>query len=237
VDGSKERLEPGYKKEDGASPKVATDSILISATIDAHKGCDIVTINIPGAFLNAYNDKKTIMLLKGHLTELMVQVNPQLYCKYIIHNCKNQPFLYVKLMQAIYGLLKSALLFYQKLVKDLKSYSSPFIINPYDPCIANATVAGSQMTVTWHVDDLKTLHIDPFQQVIKFAAYLAPIYGNGLIVHRGSIHDYLGMDLNFSLPGIAQISMINYTKKVLEDFPEAITTSCTTPAADHLFTV
>ncbi len=45
------------------------------------------------------------------------------------------------------------------------------------------------------------------------------------------------MDINFSQPGIAQISMINYTKKVLEDFPKAIITSCATPAANHLFTV
>ncbi len=93
ADGSKEWLEPGYKKEGGASPTVATDSILISATIDAHKGRDVTTINIPGAFLNAYNDKETIMLLKGRLAKLMVQVNPQLYCKYIIHNSKNQPLL------------------------------------------------------------------------------------------------------------------------------------------------
>jgi hypothetical protein len=92
------------------------------------------------------------------------------------------------------------------------------------------------MTVTWHVDDLKTLHIDPFQDT-KFAAYLETIYSNGLVVHCGPIHDYLGMDLNFSQPGIAQIFMINYTKKVLEDFPEAITTSCATPAANHLFAV
>jgi hypothetical protein len=92
------------------------------------------------------------------------------------------------------------------------------------------------MMVTWHVDDLKTLHIDPFQ-VTKFAAYLATIYGNGLVVHRGPIHNYLGMDLNFSQPGIAQISMINYTKKVLDNFPEAIKTSCATPATNHLFTV
>ncbi len=108
VDGSKERLEPGYKKEDGASPMVAMDSILISATIDAHKECNVPTTNIPGAFLNAYNDKDPIMLLKGHLVELMVQVDLHLYCKDIIHNKKYQPLLYVKLTKAIYGLLKSA---------------------------------------------------------------------------------------------------------------------------------
>jgi hypothetical protein len=64
ADGSKGGLEPGYKNEDGASPTVATGSILISATIDTHKGHDVATIDIHGAFLNAYNDKETIMLLK-----------------------------------------------------------------------------------------------------------------------------------------------------------------------------
>jgi hypothetical protein len=45
------------------------------------------------------------------------------------------------------------------------------------------------------------------------------------------------MGLNFSQPGIAQISMIKYTTKAIDDFPKTITTTCTTPAADHLFTV
>jgi hypothetical protein len=43
------------------------------------------------------------------------------------------------------------------------------------------------MTITWHVDDLKVLHVDPFQ-ITKFAAYLASIYGNSLVVHRGKVH-------------------------------------------------
>jgi hypothetical protein len=64
--------------------------------------------------------------------------------------------------KAIYGLLKSALLFYKKFDADLKNYALPFIINPYNPCIANATIGGLQMTITWHVDDLKISHIDPF---------------------------------------------------------------------------
>jgi hypothetical protein len=113
TDGSKKCLEPGYKKEDGTSPMVAMDSILISATINAHKGCNVTTINIPGAFLNTYNYKNTIMLLKECLAELMVQVDPHLYGKYIIHNKKNQLLLYIKLTKAKYGLLNSALLFYR----------------------------------------------------------------------------------------------------------------------------
>jgi hypothetical protein len=182
ADGSKERTQPGYKKEDGASPTVATDSIMITAAINAHEQRNVATINIPGAFLHAYNDKETFMLLKGRLAKLMVQVDLQLYRKFVIHDKINQALLYVKLSKAIYGLLKSALLINRKFVKDLKNYETPFTINPYDPCVANATINGKQMTITWHVDDLKVSHVDLFQ-ITKFAAYLATIYGNSLVVH------------------------------------------------------
>ena len=76
----------------------------------------------------------------------------------------------------------------------------------------------------------------PFQ-ITNFSAYLASIYCNGLVVHRGKVHDYLGMDLNFANEGTVQVLMITYTTKILTNFPKAITTSCATPAADHLFTV
>jgi hypothetical protein len=176
------------------------------------------------------------MLIKGFLAKLMVQVDPHLYNKYIIHDKKNQPLLYIKLTKAIYSLLKSALLFNRKFINELKSYSSPFVINPYDPFVAHATVSNKQMMVTWHVDDLKGPHTDPFQ-VTKYATNLATMYSNGLVLHCGPVHDYLGMDLNFSQPGIAQISMIKYMTKVIDNFPKKITTKCATPAADHLFTV
>jgi hypothetical protein len=73
----------------------------------------------------------------------------------------NKAILYVKLSKAIYRLLKSALLFYKKNVDNLMNYESPFIINPYAPHVANATIAGFQMKVTWHIDDLKISHINP----------------------------------------------------------------------------
>ena len=39
-----------------------------------------------------------------------------------------------------------------------------FVINPYDPCVANKQVGASQMTVCWHVDDLKVSHADAAEQ-------------------------------------------------------------------------
>jgi hypothetical protein len=47
----------------------------------------------------------------------------------------------------------------------------------------------------------------------------------------------LWSDLSFVLDGVVQVSMITYTSKVILDFPESITTSCTSPAGDHLFTI
>jgi hypothetical protein len=166
----------------------------------------------------------------------MIQVDPALNKKYVIYGKNNKALRNVKFSKAIYGLLKSALLFYKKFVDDLKNYESPFIINPYDPCIANATIAGLQMTVTWHVNDLKISHVDPYQ-ITEFSQYLTSTYGNGLVVHQGKVHKYLGMDLNFTLDGIIQVLMIAYTTKVISDFPKSITTFCSSPAGVHVFTV
>ncbi len=66
--------------------------------------------------------------------------------------------LYVKIQKAIYGLLRSALLFYKKLVANLDSIG--FKLNPYDPCVVNKEVKGTQMMVCWHMDNLKVLHLD-----------------------------------------------------------------------------
>ncbi len=115
ADGSKERHQSGYKKEDSASPTVATDSIMVIAAINTHERRVIATVNVPGTFMKAYNNKDTFMLLCGRLAELMVQVNPALYRKYVIYGKNNEALLYIKLAKAIYGLLKSALLFYKEI--------------------------------------------------------------------------------------------------------------------------
>ena len=73
------------------------------------------------------------MLLKGKLAELMVQVDPMLYRRYVTFNKKGEAMLYVHLSKALYGLLESALLFYKKLRGELEEYA--FKVNPYDPCV------------------------------------------------------------------------------------------------------
>ena len=76
------------------------------------------------------------------------------------------------MLKALYGLLKSVLLFYNNLVKDLEDCG--LNINPYNPCVANVIINGKQMTVAWHVDDLKVSQKDPFHTT-KFSCYFSSI--------------------------------------------------------------
>ena len=66
-------------KAETTSPTVATDNVFISATIDAHEGQDVATVDLPG-FSCTQTWILTIdnihMVLRGELTELMVKVNP-----------------------------------------------------------------------------------------------------------------------------------------------------------------
>jgi hypothetical protein len=150
ADGRKQR--ETWTNQESASPTVAMESVFITAVIATHKGRDVGCFDIPGAFLQADSDEDITMILNGPLVELMVQVAPNLYRKYITVNRKNTPILCIKMPKALYGLLMSALLFYRKLVGDLKS--NGFVLNPYDPCVANKVINGKQMTVCWHVSDL-----------------------------------------------------------------------------------
>ncbi len=146
-------------KEEATVPTVTSNAIFIQCPIFAHKGHDIITCNIPGTFLQVDNPDYILMRLNGILAELMVKAALSMYRKYATTNAKGKPVLYVQLEKAVYGMMKSALLFYWKLVADLKSIG--FEVNPYDPCVANKIINGKQMTICWHVDSLFQGHADP----------------------------------------------------------------------------
>ena len=92
-------------------------------------------------------------------------------------------------------MMKSALLFYQKLVSELKSMG--IVDNSYDPCIANKIVDGHQLTLRWHEDNLMISHID-ILGINDFLRELKVIYGDSLTESTGKQHDYLGIFFNFS---------------------------------------
>ena len=162
-------------------------------------------VDIGTAFLHADNDEEVLVKLRGKIVELLVQLEPTMYQKYVAVGPNREPILYVRLLKALYGLLRSALLFYKKLRGDPKKMG--FEVNPYDPCVANKMINGSQMTVMWHVDDLKISHKDG-KEVTNFIKDLGEVYGNKLTVTRGKVHLYLGMHFDLTKSGTVQVGMI-----------------------------
>ena len=81
ADGRRQRIY--MQKEDTSSPTVAKESLFISATLDALEKCDVATVDIPGAFMQADMVRDVHMKLEGKIANLLTELEPDLYNKYI----------------------------------------------------------------------------------------------------------------------------------------------------------
>ena len=231
ADGRKQRTH--IKKDESASPTVATEAVFITAVIDALERRVVTVADIPGAFMHSDMDPDVYMRIDGLMAELLLEVDRSAYEPYLTYE-KNQPVIYVEMLKALYGTLRAARLFWEKLTAVLKSWN--FAINPYDSCVANKIVNEKQLTVTWHIDDLKISHVDG-QVVQQFVNDLKAEFGQlgEISVSEGSRHDYLGMFLDYGEDGVVQVDMRPYLDTVLDDLPKCFKGKARTPAAKHLY--
>ena len=69
--------------EEASSPTVITESILMTATIEAEEGRDMVTVDIPTAFIQTSvetkGNNKIMMKIRGPLVNILVQLDPNHY--------------------------------------------------------------------------------------------------------------------------------------------------------------
>jgi hypothetical protein len=150
---------------------------------------------------------------------MLVEIAPEVYIEFVVYE-GNIKTLYVKMLKAIYGMMQLSLLYYKKFRKEIKSIG--FIINPYDPCVANRIVNGTQQTVCWHVNDLKSSHIDS-QVNDKFLIWLEETYASDKIgivkTVCGKRHDYLTIIFDFSSPGMLKVYMTPLVKSMSTKTP------------------
>jgi hypothetical protein len=133
--------------------------------------------------------------------------------------------LLVQCQNALYGTMVASQLYYHKFTKSLTSVG--FKINPYDPCIVNKTVNGTQMTICFDVHDCKLSHcssrandnmIDWLRQEYE------SIFEDGagqVTVRRGRVHKYFGMTLDYTIHGQVNILMFDYVNKIINAFDKA----------------
>ena len=77
-------------KEDSASPTVSLESLFLTSIIGAKEGRDVMTCDIPNAFIQATmppiekGGEKVIMKIKGILLELLIEIAPEIYGPYVV---------------------------------------------------------------------------------------------------------------------------------------------------------
>jgi len=139
--------------EDNYSPTVASESTMLLLAQDAHEKRFVAICDIEGAYLHAKMDDFVVMVFEGQMVDYMIQACPQ-YERFVHVTRNGKKLLYVRLKRALYGCIKSALLWWNTLAETL--FKEGFQLNPYDSCVANKTLPdGSQLTICWYVDDLK----------------------------------------------------------------------------------
>ena len=156
ADGS---LQRGYiSKEDSSSPAISLQALFATWIIDLIEGRKVQTFNVPGAYLHAEipEEKRVFMKFEKEFVDIMCEVNLEYKEHVRIENGKK--VLYVQVLKAIYGMIESALRWYELFTGTLCGMG--FTLNPYDCCVANKMINRSQYTVGWFVDDNKVSHID-----------------------------------------------------------------------------
>ena len=146
-------------KEESSSPTVSLYALMGSCVIDALDDRKVIMVDIPGASLQGDypQDKHSgYIMLEGIMVEMICEIDPSYHKNVIwIKDCKKK-FLYGRLVKAVYVTLLGAIIFYNKFSKHLANHG--FVQNEYDMCTFNKMVNGEQITVQFHVDDLKVSH-------------------------------------------------------------------------------
>ena len=234
ADGRKQRAY--ITKEESTSPTVSTEAVFLTAVVDAWENRKVAVLDVPGAFMQVEMDELVHVRFEGEMVDKLLEIDHDLYAGYVTVE-KGKKVMYVELLKALYGTLRAARLFWEKLQAKLVNEWG-FTPNRYDSCVVNKMVGGRQLTVAWHVDDLKILHEEE-DALDEFISMMEAEFGEDspLSVSRGPIQQYLGMTLDFSQKGKVVVKMDDYVKTMLNDTPPSMDGKAATPAAAHLFKV
>jgi hypothetical protein len=225
-------------KDESSSPTVSIYALMTSCLMDAIEGRKVATCDIPGAFLQADwpADRDCYLKFEGAMVSMICDIDPK-YKKNVVYGKNGRKYIYAKLTKAVYGTLLGAILFYEKLSKQLVDWG--YVPNCYDRCTYNKMIDGDQITIQFHVDDLKISHMK--QSVIgSVLSDLNDVFGTDkkpLAASTGDIHDYLGLTIDYSEKGKVKFTMYDFLEDILGEMPDDMKGTAPTPANDHLFDV
>ena len=98
-------------KEDTTSPTAAQEGTVLSATIDAKERRDVMTCDIPNAYIQAMRppvkkgEDRVIMKITGSMVDLLLEIDPIGYDGFVVIE-KGKRVVYVEVQRAYMGILK-----------------------------------------------------------------------------------------------------------------------------------
>jgi len=75
---------------------MSTEALFLSAAINVHERCKVITIDVPGAFMHCDIDKLIFIKMQGAMADLMVRVDPDKYGPYLTKE-NGKSVLYIQL--------------------------------------------------------------------------------------------------------------------------------------------
>ena len=138
--------------------------------------------------------------------------------------------LYVQLDRALYGCVKSSILWYELYSTTLTDMG--FKLNPYDLCVANSDIDGKQCTICWYVDDNKIRHVK-LEVVEDIILKIEDKFGEMMKTY-GDEHKFWGMNIKYE-GGKVVISMQKHILKVIDTFLDNINREAASAAKGYLF--
>jgi len=216
ADGSTQRKY--VPREEASPPTLSFEALMGILLVNAYEERDTAIFDVPGAYLHAEmpDDKFAILKTEGEFVDIMCEVNPEY--KDDVRYEKGKKVLYIQILRALYGMIESALLWYNLYTEVL--HKEGFEINAYDRCVANKFITGKQCTIAWYVDNNILSHVET--SVVDSVIDTIEGYFPGLVVERGKDLNFLGMEISFLTKGKLWLGLVQYITGMIEELEEAL---------------
>ena len=96
-----------------------TESLFLTVAVDAYERRDIMSLDIPNAYIQAGVPRQKIgkciiMKVRGRIVDWLIELDPLAYLPFVVYE-NGVKTLYLLVEKAIYGMLEAGLLWYWQL--------------------------------------------------------------------------------------------------------------------------
>ncbi len=215
-----------YQPSDTSSPTISLTALNVLLSIVAMESRKVYTIDVTGAYLNAEIQKELYIRIPQEVSTHLIKRYPRFAI-----GLDGTGKIYARLKKALYGTIEASVLWYLLLMEILVQIG--FVPNTKEPCVVNMIRDHCQITVGVYVDDLLCTSKSA-ENLIWLADNLQSAF-EGITIHSGTKHNFLGRTIEFCDDGIATITM----EKHITSFLDKLTISgfSAYPATTTLFDI